>query len=963
MTQAPRGFTTLTTGRERLNGVIDDAFAISSVVALAAGPGWGKTRTARNYTAQAAYEVLWLHWCPTGREGWSDLARDAALAASLLDWHASGDRVSREDCLLVIDGLGRTGMSAELRTALTQIREEGGGARVLMVGRRSPDLVALLEGLAIPAVGESELRLTMQELSHVAHELRDPYWHDGSELMRLTGGWMRGVLSMLRAESLTEPPPDDLFEYLKEQVFDPLPERLRVALARFSVIDRLDVGVARAIGGEQGAEAWSALRAHPLPLTAVTDTELILRPPFQAFLQTQISEVTSATPKALRMEYLDHMAANGRFGEAISWCMRMEDSHTALNLISERVGRFGGQPPAWDDFAAWTTGVGEKALLSNDEIAAALLRRLHDDDRGEEASSLARMLVDEGRTEAIIAAAEPEVRPILMLSLLRPTDDLMQFSRAARGVPGIQATSYMLAVMGGEIEVAEPAPTAWEDMEVVVRWGNFWQGRLSRVLDTADSSAIGYPRIDIPAVAAAAWAGDLGYAHELWEQLDARSKSHPLESFAGAALRIAEGDFDDARTIMDSAQEVARISTASFEHAVLRSLIRLLEGEPGYAVQELPQRIREMRTYRRLAIAEWATLVLAMAYARRGQYDEAAEVLDPVIASMTKAGRFLFLGAAMRLKAHILDATGDAAGVGTVLRELAERIPFDRRNPYWETLVADLCPVIGQDSVASSLAAVVTSTPAGEGPERGWPVKGEAVFDPFGWPAVLEVNGRRAELRRTKYAELLALLVRSGGRADRRKVLNQLFPEADRKRASNHLRQIIFKLRESTGIVLERAEPDFIVWPRALTLTGLDMEFETQVRAFVSADARDASRNREVLAMLERGKSAYLEGSDLDWVVERREQLSVLFEEAAVRVIDDALRLGDVETVRAFGQHALHLNPYAEELYQAMMEAELRFGSRPRGLALYRDAYTKLRELDLDPSPALRALALKLRDS
>lgn len=903
---------------------------------MIAGPGWGKTTVLRMLTQDHGTDVQWTD------------------ARALLDAGTAPGACSGQS-LVVVDGLEAVTDADAFLGALGSLTAARDGAPgVVLAGRDCETVRAIAAELGAVVLDESDLRLSALEASQLAQNMGDEYWRDGREILRLTGGWIAGAAEIAFGWSDDWPGQARSTTYFAEHVFADLPAADQAALASFSIIDRVSLGDAIALVGDTAADLWHSLRARRLPLTSVTETELILRPSLQAFLQQWLGERHPGLPDELRVRYLDYLSSTGRFGDAISWCMRLEDSRRAIELMESAAGLGNVEPPSWEMFRAWLAVVGERALLSNDHVASSLIQRLHRDDRGEEASSVARLLRDEGRSEAIIATADPVGRSILMLSLMRPTDDLMQFSKSTRGIAGIEAAGFMLAVMGGDVEVAPPRPNAWEDMATVVRWGLFWQGRLGELLGELPGRDSG-PAGDICTVLAAVWAGETARARALWESMDPSFRHRPLESVAGAALHLVEGDLPRARQVMDEACEVARIGTAAFEHAVLGATIDLLEGHSEAVVRDLPERLREMRSYRRLAIAEWGDLILALSHVRLGNRAAALEVLNSCIARMERAGRRLFLSSALMVQLHLANGRADLAEAARI-RERLKASALERRAVAWERLVARICQDHALMSWADALDEPIGATvrPAGS--------MTVARINPFASPPRLDLDGQSLELRRGKFAEIVALLALAGGSMDRAVLIYKLFPETDLRRASNYLRQIIFQFREATGITLSRPSLGVVAWPSGRVLHSADVEFETDARRFLAQKTVNLAGGtwEQFKADLDQASAPYLEKSDLDWVAARRQELAVLYEEAVLVVIRSAFADGDIETVRHFGQSAIRLNPYSEDVYQTVMDAELRFGSGTRGRALYREIFTNLRELDLEPSAALRGIAQRL---
>ena len=95
-------------------------------------------------------------------------------------------------------------------------------------------------------------------------------------------------------------------------------------------------------------------------------------------------------------------------------------------------------------------------------------------------------------------------------------------------------------------------------------------------------------------------------------------------------------------------------------------------------------------------------------------------------------------------------------------------------------------------------------------------------------------------------------------------------------------------------------------------------------------------------------------------MLERRQLLNVLFEEGVARLLRHPECSEDLEVVRSYGDRAVALSPYSEDIYQLMIEAELSSGSSARARAIYRRAVYAMKDLGLEPSGEIRMLARKI---
>jgi DNA-binding SARP family transcriptional activator len=207
-------------------------------------------------------------------------------------------------------------------------------------------------------------------------------------------------------------------------------------------------------------------------------------------------------------------------------------------------------------------------------------------------------------------------------------------------------------------------------------------------------------------------------------------------------------------------------------------------------------------------------------------------------------------------------------------------------------------------------------------------------------------------------AELIVDLAVHGGSANRSALQARLFPDVDQRRAGNHFRQVLFKLRELVGVSLERPNPNTVAWPAQYPLTSSDVEFERVATAFLNDD--HTREPEELRAAIDSAVGGFLPASDLPWVEERRNVLNVLYEESVIVMLRAASARGDLDIVRHYGRRATAVNPYSEDLYLLMMKAEQAHGSPTRSRAIYREAVAALDDLGLEPSAELRRLAQRL---
>jgi len=227
------------------------------------------------------------------------------------------------------------------------------------------------------------------------------------------------------------------------------------------------------------------------------------------------------------------------------------------------------------------------------------------------------------------------------------------------------------------------------------------------------------------------------------------------------------------------------------------------------------------------------------------------------------------------------------------------------------------------------------------------------VLQPFGRERDLIVDGKAVKVGRMKILELVACLALHPRGIDRFELQRRLFPEADQRNGGNHFRQITHKLRHTSGVNIKRTG-NLILLPGSLAFTANDVESERIL------DSASAFSGQERRARLEAGLAlacgAYLEGSSLPWVEERRNYLDLVYEEARLELATLYLELGEPDAARAMCETVLETNRYSDPAYRILVGIERKVGSESSVLAMYRRATEALTELGLQPGDARRLL-------
>jgi DNA-binding SARP family transcriptional activator len=227
------------------------------------------------------------------------------------------------------------------------------------------------------------------------------------------------------------------------------------------------------------------------------------------------------------------------------------------------------------------------------------------------------------------------------------------------------------------------------------------------------------------------------------------------------------------------------------------------------------------------------------------------------------------------------------------------------------------------------------------------------VLQPFGRYRDLLIDGRPAGIGRTKILELVACLALHPRGIDRFELQRRLLPDADQRSGGNHFRQIVHKLRRSTGVNLNR-RGNLVMLPETMAFVANDIESE---RMLATAGASSGPERRARLeAGLELAPGRYLDGSSLPWVEERRNYLDLVHEEARLELATLYLELGRAEAAREACEAVLETNQYSDPAYRVLVAIERKVGSESSVVAVYRRATEALAELGLRPGDARRLL-------
>lgn len=204
----------------------------------------------------------------------------------------------------------------------------------------------------------------------------------------------------------------------------------------------------------------------------------------------------------------------------------------------------------------------------------------------------------------------------------------------------------------------------------------------------------------------------------------------------------------------------------------------------------------------------------------------------------------------------------------------------------------------------------------------------------------LRVDGRLAPAPSTQKARalLVYLVMHRGSDVARERLMELLWPDADPERGRESLRTALHSIRRS----LRGADAD----ADALLTTNKSVvrwtpETKLDIDRFAElADRSDPASLSEALAVY---RGDFLEGDYENWTVIERERLSARYEGLLGRALKSA---NDPEIARRL----IERNPYEEEPYVALIDAELAAGRRSVAQRLIAQCRGALAELGERPS-------------
>jgi DNA-binding SARP family transcriptional activator len=972
----PRG----SIARPRLDRLLHELFDTYSIVEIIAAPGSGKTVAAQLFAGRCGRQLAWLTMDRSDISA-SGLLFDLATALGPL----AGDAVNAmrqtlqttgtaeeaaailasaadgTDALLVIDECQEIAASAEAASALDIFLEYvPERLRVLLLAREElpwPLQKRYIHG-QIAQIGDTALNLTFEETAECAGQLgASP--ETAERIFASTGGWAAGVAFASRFGVGEEPNFRDLSAYFGHRVLSLLPEEEQRFLLDTSVTDVVTRDVAVALCGPGGPRLWSAVSARHLPATSTTSSAIVIHSLFRTFLQRRLVETEPARHAQLLAAYARHLAATRQFKDATDVWVSLGDLDQARDSAAAALPTLFADAD-WPVIMRWLDAFGESRVHSDPQLIGAYVRAVHGVREFERARTLVRRLDREGRLRAAIEL-DPALLSTAAWALQARPQEALSLLDKYEGDARADVVRYMIEVTIATRPVPPPDARDLPDVERLLSWGLFLQGRLgelARMGPVDDTTAVLNPNI----VLAPAFLENTEAAAALWQRVPPEIRERAHSRFIAGMIALSTSGHAEARHHLELAVADSQREGFSLQpvYEIFLGYLHLTDHGPEAAIARLEPVLEELSRTGQAAYAEMAQCFLGLAYLRADRATEARLILGEAVASMSRCQRRLLLPMAAaglsEAEARLgeLEAASEAAELAyhvsmltcsfsvlvqavhlfpDVQRRQLARFPDDSR---WRRLV--VAPSVRRRAHGTQPEVADGAT---------------LVLQPFGRQRDLIVDGEPARIGRTKILELVACLSLHPRGIDRFELQRRLFPEADQRSGGNHFRQIAHKLRHTTNVNLER-KGNLVLLPTSLAFTANDLESE---RILGLASAFSGQERRERLeAGLALAVGPYLEGSSLPWVEERRNYLDLVYEEARLELATLLLELGEPDAARQECETVLETNRYSDPSYRILVGIERKVGSESSVLATYRRATEALTELGLRPGDARRLL-------
>ncbi len=983
--------------RPRLDELFSSLLELHGTVAVFAAGGSGKTVQSQMFAARFGWPLCWLTVDEADRSGSRLLfylaeavrpllpkapdvvsqAVEAGLSSAEIAAMLA-DSLPDQSFLIVLDDCetiaGHDDAASVLGVFLEYLPVK---ARALLLSRdelEKPVARMLLEG-RIGRITDADLALDETEARTMLTK-SGQFDRDAGELLAATHGWIAAFAFDVRPSDMHSGH-DALLSYMRTEILGRLPEDEQRFLLFTSLLNAVTPRFAVGLCGPEAYNLWRRIRYRYLPATMTADRTLVYHSRFRAFLREQLEIEYPDELPLLRRRQAGLLVELSLYEEAVSIYLDLGDLDEAT-LVAERAVPQLNARADWSLMLRWFEQLGPERVDSHPLLQGALIRCLYGTRQIVELNEMIQALHKDGLLSKV-AKADPAVVSYLGWALQWRPAEALELLDTYQGDYRAEGVRFELRAVSGRDAVAVPAGKNWSDMERLVSWGLLVQGRMPELIqmlpDENEWPPVGFYRTPHP-ILGLVWQGEIARARDLLDQVPAavREGAHTdLWYFHEAWVLWAEGDVpgaleaaraavahssrtgfgwepcfdavvghfmvllgqaDDARSVLS---ESLRRSTASRNRAyaewglTFEGLACLLDDQPADAVRRLRRAYDGMRRARRMLMMPFAGLYLAEAEWRLGNEQRSLDLAREAYDVSAQMGSLFVL----------------QRGLENVPNLLERQIASDDEDHRWRRL-----QLLRKSPAAVAREPVPTHISVASGGHT-------LEIQTFGDTADLVVDGHPACVKRLKTIEMAAFLALHPAGVERKRLQARLFPETDQRHGGNYYRQIVHKLRLSTGISLDRSPSGMVTWPSGWFVDSVDQRFERLTREAGHLSGHE--RLARLKIALEIPTGAYLQDSDLEWVEERRFELDVLRSEATGEAAQLALTLGRMEEARDFAERAVHDDSYSETAYRTLMSVEAAVGTPGAVMNVYRRLTDALAELNVSPDARTVALLQRLR--
>lgn len=903
--------------------------------------GWGKTTLLSQYADTAGVPVAWLRIeTPQARPD-----RVLAQMRAGLDTAAGEDAVARGPAsLLIVDDLHLTeGAEIELAVLDHAFALGRGGVQVLIASRRMPQLDPSRHELPGDHLVDAErLRFRAWEVERLLREVyREPLPADDvAVLSRRVGGWAagltlyhlsthgRGLAERRRAVAALTGGATLAGGYLTRAVLADLPEELRRFLSRTGVFEAPTAARCDRLLGVGGSQRHLAELQRRQAFTVSYDGGRTFR--YHEVLRahlvaTMTQELGAAAVRSWHARAAEILEAEGALVEAVRCQARAEDWPAVRRLL----GRLGIEV-AEHGLDAWAEVL--PGWLIGDDPWLILAEGRHRVAQGQVGLAVERL-----------ARAETMLAPGTALSHCRLLRDAalawLPDAPAWRGHWSgwlRAATRRHPAVVAGEAESLPPPERALVRVVALLLAGDLaGAARALRGLPDDDAVAGALRRL---LVAAGALAAGRAAAVALDSvALRAERAGLPWLGRLARAVTAVDGTAAGAKEALVVAEECDRLGD-HWGALLSRLIVELGRSRTGaVGVDQATALVTAARELDSGVLTAWAQSLLALAAVQDQRPDAELEV-------------------------RRAESTARAAGVpGARTLALAAAVRADPQRP---DVRAALDRAAAQSGLPSRLVAAWRSAPPGTGTaDTG---AGAAVMLRCFGGFRLSVDGRTLDWSpvRPQARALARLLAMHAGRpVHRDHLVDALWPQAERRNATQRLHVALSSLRRFLDANLPGAGPDSLLCRDGdAYLFALPEGGYCDVAVFREALERSrlAAGTETGLAALRLAVESYRgdllpEDGPAEWVVNTREALRRQAAEAAATLAGAELTVDAVQSaapVRAVAMAArcVEIDPCHDLGWRLLIAAHERAGDLAAAQQARRRYGEVLLSLGLDPA-------------